>query len=660
MMAYTVTVYAKPTISAISNNGPKCEGLNIDLNATTANGDAAISTYTWAGSNGFAASTEDASISNIVNAHDGSYTLTIEDANGCSASSSTTVTVYAKPTPVFSITENSVIANDDIICSSSSADFDASASTLGDGTSFTNYSWTRSGTPVGTNSSTYNSNIAGDYVVTVTTNVGCTVSSSAQTLTVNLIPSVGISVNDADQCINGAGYSGNNLFNFASTNTTNIVNYQWDLGDGIGASSGASNTTHNNYVYGDEGNYTVSLLLTDNNGCENTGTRAIVVRPKPVVGFASVSALQQCLSGNSFSFSNSTTLSDGSSVTGTSYIWNFRNGSLGSGTTPTKVFSVDGHYTITLIAQTIHGCLDSFQRADYIDVWPMPNIVAGTSSTISGDPGINGGQLLCSSNVIFTNASTINEGSIVNYRWDFGDGSGYYNTGLLDDIKHEFPINTSLQWGDPGYPNIIYPISIRATSDRGCISNTTITRQIKNAPTAIISMTNSTTQCLNGNSFNFRNVSLNNWPSFNTGNKWMWGNGDSTITNIIGDFSFTAESNYRVHLITYANTGCTDTAYLDVSVLSEPTAAFSHNASCSTNVAFTDQSLHASSYTWDFGNGTSSTLQNPSVNYSSGGSLNIALNATVSMGSSPINTYTWTGPNPWVPESSVTVTASSQ
>ncbi|MFY8021920.1 MAG: PKD domain-containing protein [Bacteroidia bacterium] len=621
----TVTVYQKPSITAISNDGPKCEGLNIALNATTVDGDAAISTYAWAGSNSFTANTEDATISSPVNANDGAYTLTITDANGCSVNSSTTATVYENPTPVFVITESSVIPNDDIICSSSSANFNGSSSTVGDGTSITNYSWTRNGNPIGGNSSSLNSSLAGNYTLRVTNNLGCSVTSATQTLTVNLIPAVSILVNDADQCINGAGYAGNNSFNFSSSNTSNITNYAWDLGDGIGAASGASNSTYNGYVYGDEGTYLVTLNLVDNNGCTNTTNRNVIVRPIPIVGFASSSALQQCLSGNSFTFTNSTTLSDGSSVSGTSYTWNFRNGSLGSGATPTKVFTADGHYTITLIAQTTHGCLDSFQRANYIDVWPMPNIVAGTSSTISGDPAINDGQLLCTSKVIFTNASTINEGSIVNYRWDFGDGSGFYNTSVLDDIKHEYPINTTLQWGDPGYPNIIYPISIRATSDRGCISNNTITRQIKNAPTAIISMSYPTSQCLNGNAFNFRNASLNNWPSYVNGNKWTWGNGDSNVTTIYNDYTYTSEGNYRVYLITYANTGCTDTTFMDVDVLSAPVASFTHNASCSNNVSFTNQSVHATSYSWDFGNGTSSTLANPSITYASGGSYNVKL-----------------------------------
>ena len=623
----TVTVYQKPSISAISNNGPKCEGLNIDLSATTSAGDGAISAYTWAGSNGFTASTEDATISSILNANDGSYTLTVLDANGCSVNNSTTVTVYQNPTASYSISESSVIANDNIICSTSSASFNGSASSLGDGSSITTYEWLRGVTPVGTNSNSYSTSATGSYTLRVTDNLGCSNTSSSQTLTVNTIPPVTIGVNDADQCINGVGYAGNNSFNFSSSNTTNIENYVWDLGDGIGSASGASNSTYNSYVYGDEGTYSVTLTLIDNNGCTNTANRNIIVRPKPVVSFASSSALQQCLSSNSFTFTNGTTLSDGTPNLGTSYSWNFRNGSLGSGATPTKVYTADGHYTVTLTATTTHGCIDSFNRVNYLDVWPSPTIVAGTSSTISGGVSANGGQLLCTSKVIFTNASTINEGSIVNYTWNFNDGSASVSTASQDDLKHEFPIKAEslMAWGDPGYPNVIRSILVTATSDRGCVSTSTITRHITNAPTANISMTFPTSQCLNGNTFNFRNASTNHWPSYVNGNKWTWGNGDTNITTIYNDYTYANEGTYRVHLITYASSGCTDTTFMDVNVLSAPSASYTHNASCTNNVSFTDQSAHVTSYSWDFGNGTTSVLPNPSITYGAAGSYHVKL-----------------------------------
>jgi len=622
----TVTVYKKPAITAIANSGAACEGVAIDLTATTAVGDGAISTFSWTGSNGFSATTEDATISNPVNANDGVYTLAIEDANGCSASSTTTVTVYLKPSASFSITENSVVANDAMICSDASADFDATAS-VGDASLISSYQWFRNSSAAGTGASTSFST-AGDYHLVVTDNLGCTQTTATQTLTVFTLPGIGITANDATQCINGNTVYGSNSFDFTSTNTTNIANYAWNMGDGVGTFSGASNSSITNYVYGSEGNYSVNLQLTDNNGCQSSTNLSVSVYPKPVVDFATA-VQQKCLTGNSFPFTNSTTLSNGAPVGGTTYAWTFGDGSSSTQTSPTKTYSTEGHYTVYMQATTVNGCLGELTRTSYIDVWPMPNNVVGTSSTLSGDPGVNGGQLLCNGAVVFTNASTISEGSIVNYRWDFGDGSPVVNTASTDILKHEFPFNSDLQWFTPGYPNTNYAIHVRSTSDRGCITNTTFTRAIKNGPEAIVNLTSDQTQCLTGNSFELNNHSQNHWPSFTTHALWDHGDGTTNTATSIEPKVFTQTGTFRTHLIMYAGSGCTDTAYIDLTVNPAPVISFTHDAACSKTVNFNSSaSTGVTGYSWNFGDGNTSTSANPTHTYSTGGSYTVTLTTT--------------------------------
>jgi len=59
------------------------------------------------------------------------------------------------------------------------------------------------------------------------------------------------------------------IIDFVDLSFTNnlIVNWQWDFGDG-----GASNLQYPNYDYGNSGNYSVSLLVTDINGCQSLST----------------------------------------------------------------------------------------------------------------------------------------------------------------------------------------------------------------------------------------------------------------------------------------------------------------------------------------------------------------------------------------------------
>ncbi|MFY8021332.1 MAG: hypothetical protein ACOVP1_09050, partial [Bacteroidia bacterium] len=131
----TMSVFDLPQINAISNDGAQCEGVAIHLNATTSAGDGIITSYTWTGANSFSASSEDATISNPSNANDGVYTLTITDANGCSVNSSTTVTVYKKPSIAAISNDGPKCEGLNIALNATTADGDAAITT---------YAWTGS------------------------------------------------------------------------------------------------------------------------------------------------------------------------------------------------------------------------------------------------------------------------------------------------------------------------------------------------------------------------------------------------------------------------------------------------------------------------------------------------------------------------------------
>ncbi|MBO7652348.1 MAG: PKD domain-containing protein, partial [Bacteroidales bacterium] len=71
--------------------------------------------------------------------------------------------------------------------------------------------------------------------------------------------------------------------------------------------------------------------------------------------------------------------------------------------------------------------------------------------------------------------------------------------------------------------------------------------------------------------------------------------------------------------------------------IQEPEAAFTATADeCSYDVTLTNESSFATSYLWDFGDGTTSVEANPTHTYASNGTYTIALTATNSLGSSTI------------------------
>jgi len=94
-----VIIYKQPSASAGSNS-PVCEGEDINL---TESGTDAVS-WDWEGPNGFNSTEQDPTVSNASLLADGTYEVTITDANGCTVADQTDVTVNPKPaTPTVNI-----------------------------------------------------------------------------------------------------------------------------------------------------------------------------------------------------------------------------------------------------------------------------------------------------------------------------------------------------------------------------------------------------------------------------------------------------------------------------------------------------------------------------------------------------------------------------
>lgn len=73
-----------------------------------------------------------------------------------------------------------------------------------------------------------------------------------------------------------------------------------------------------------------------------------------------------------------------------------------------------------------------------------------------------------------------------------------------------------------------------------------------------------------------------------------------------------------------------------------PTANFSlvsKNSVPPCEVTFTNTSINATSYLWEFGDGLQSTSKNPIHTYTKGGEYKVILNATNSVGSNSIYRY---------------------
>jgi gliding motility-associated-like protein len=122
---------------------------------------------------------------------------------------------------------------------------------------------------------------------------------------------------------------------------------------------------------------------------------------------------------------------------------------------------------------------------------------------------------------------------------------------------------------------------------------------------------------------------------------WDFGNNDTTSTDINPTRTFAAAGVYPVKLIITNNNTCNfaDTIVKFITVLPELNADFANTiVPCENTINFTDLSINTyptvNSWLWNFGDGDSATVQNPSHTYSNSGTFTVALTVTDATGCS--------------------------
>lgn len=171
-----------------------------------------------------------------------------------------------------------------------------------------------------------------------------------------------------------------------------------------------------------------------------------------------------------------------------------------------------------------------------------------------------------------------------------------------------------------------YPVTLTAYDSFGNSSSVTQQIQIVNAPISSFVTSN---LCF-GDSVHFIDSSTVSGGSIVS---WSWdfGDGDtSSLQNPIHQYA--SSGTYSVSLTTSSGT-CDNTFMNLVSIAAQPSANFSAASGCSnTSTPFTDLSTIPSgnivNWQWNFGNGDSSSLQNPVYSFPTGGNYLVSLTVT--------------------------------
>ncbi|MBC2717235.1 MAG: PKD domain-containing protein [Desulfobacteraceae bacterium] len=205
-------------------------------------------------------------------------------------------------------------------------------------------------------------NAPGIYTITftVTDNDGLTdPTPDTRTITVNALPS---NPPTADA---GGPYSGieGQSITFDGSGSTdsdgNIVFYDWDFGDAGFAAAGISLTR----IYFQQGAYTVTLTVTDQDGATDTAsTIATVSDTIPIAGFSGSPTIG--VAPLTVVFTDSSTAYDGIS----SWTWGFGDGGTSDLQAPDHTYNTEGVYTVYLTVTDSDGSSDTLTRSKYITV----------------------------------------------------------------------------------------------------------------------------------------------------------------------------------------------------------------------------------------------------------------------------------------------------
>ncbi len=389
---------------------------------------------------------------------------------------------------------------------------------------------------------------------------------------------------------------------FTDISTGNPTSWNWDFGNGQ-----LSTTRNPSVLYTQPGTYTVRLVVRNNNGVdEEIKTNYITVSPSPTAAFTA--NLTTACAPVTIQFTDQSTIPPGAGAI-TSWLWDFGDGNTSSQQNPTHTYTSTGFYTVSLLITSSNGCQNFTSIGRYI------RIVSGITADFT-----NTEPFTCKApfQVNFTDQSS--GPGVLSYNWDFGNG------GPGSTIA-----NPSSIYSATG----TYTVRLDVRSDLGCTGSIT-----KN-----ITITGKTTDftipqniCI-GQTVTFQN---NSSPA-PVSSSWDFGDG-TTSSQINPNKTFLTSGTFPVRLINnYGN--CIDSITHNVTVISQPPINFTVNdsASCQApfTVQFTDLSPLASTWLWDFGDGTTSNQQNPSHTYTTGGLFNVTLTITLPGGCS--NSLTKTG-----------------
>ena len=303
---------------------------------------------------------------------------------------------------------------------------------------------------------------------------------------------------------------------------------------------------------------------------------------------------------------------DSSTNTPTTWLWSFGDGGSSTLQNPSHTYTTAGTYTVTLTATNAAGS-NTISRPDILRSarWLRFRLLHSKLTVTSGNLPLP---------VQFVDSSTNMPTSWV---WSFGDG-GVSN---VQDPSHTYTVAGT------------YTVTLTATN----------TPEVTPRPRPVIlrsvppSLLHHSRRISPPGLRHLRSISQILRPILPLSGSWSFGDGGTSSDQNVA-YTYTTPGTYSVGLTAYNSAGSNVTTESDYIVVNSganpPVTSFTSDVtqgSVPLTVQFTDTSTNSpTSWGWSFGDGNTSTLQNPSYTYMSAGTYAVALTATNPDGSNTI------------------------
>ncbi len=562
-----ITVYAKPVVAFSSSVTSGCLPLAVQFTDNSTAGSGTISQELWDFGDGFTGNGSNP-LHTYTLSNSFSVALTVTNSFGCA-------TTLQKPSYIN-------------IAPAVNADFDytyvnacqpptqVTFHNLSSSLSTLTYQWLFGDGRNSTNTNpvyTYNQNGNYNIQLIAKSDQGCvdTVSKSISIGSVipNFIVPQGICVNE------GA--------DFTNSSTPAPQSATWDFGDGNTASTiNAANT------YTKAGTYPVKMTA-DFGSCNASVTKNITVTDKPKASFkvGNISS-SGCGIPTTVTFINT---SNGA----VTYKWFFGDGGNSTDGNPTYIYTKGGFFSVTLIAFNSNGCSDTVTVNDLIKLGP-PQITNFEGLPFQG----------CAPVTINFKADIITWDSIASYVWTFGDGT---------KSNQAQPSHTYTQAGS-------YNVKLVVTTVNGCVDSLAMQDAVKVGLKPNAGFKAVPNPVCGNTLVQFTDTTsgvVTNW-------QWYIGNVEfSTQQNPVHQFD---DTGYVPITLIVADNGCYDTLTIpNCLYIFPPVARYNVIMNCSQPFVrtFKDSSIAPKSWLWDFGDGTTSTIQNPTHTFGATGMYAVTL-----------------------------------